>query len=316
MRKGSGSSATPTSKASYQGAATDPEMTVPPGSAPMRLDDPHLLEPGNLHDDRTYMTGSRRVVRRTQQTAGPTVRQEHLETQGVPGPMTGPPLSDDERPKVWIATHKAPPDPDPRLVLLREPDSARSAAFRVMRHRLVDRGDPRVIAVTSAGARDGKTTCAANLALALGELGRAKVLLLEANFRAPQIAVMFGFLPPECFSAQLQRHRDKPLDPWSIVEVFSPSLHVLAVKPGEVNRPLLDAPAFAIAIEMLQRIGYDYIVVDTPPVLGAADANLIEDYVDATVLACRSGQTLGRSLRAAIEQLSADKLLGVALMDG
>lgn len=314
MRRGSGSSATPSSKADYQGS-TDPEMTVPPGSSPLVLEDAQLIESGSLHDDRTSMTGSKRVVRRTQQSAGPTLRSDHLQTQAVPGPIVPPVLSDEERPKVWIATHKAPPDPDPRLVLLREPDSARSAAFRVMRHRIVDRGDPRVIAVTSAGARDGKTTCAANLALALGELGRAKVLLLEANFRAPQIAVMFGFLPPECFSAQLQRHRDKPLDPWSIVEVFTPSLHVLAVKPGELNRPLLDAPAFAIALEMLQRIGYDYIVIDTPPVLGSADANLIEDYVDATVLACRSGQTTGRALRAAIDQLSPNKLLGVALLD-
>ncbi len=288
-------------------------MTVPPGGKPIVLDDPHLLEE-SLHDDRTSMTGSKQVVRRAQPSAGPTVRKDHLATQGVQTPAHLD-VPDDERPKVWIATHKAPPDPDPRLVLLREPDSARSASFRVMRHRLVDRGDPRVIAVTSAGAREGKTTCAANLALALGELGRAKVLLLEANFRAPQIAVLFGFLPPECFSAQLQRHRDKPLDPWSIVEVFSPSLHVLAVKPGQINRPLLDAPAFSIAIEMLQRIGYDYIVIDTPPVLGSADANLIEDYVDATILTCRSGQTLGRSLRSAIEQLSAHKLLGVALID-
>ncbi len=220
-----------------------------------------------------------------------------------------------ERPKVWVATHKAPPDPDPRLILVREPDSARSASFRVLRHRIADRGDPRIIAVTSPGPRDGKTTCAANLALALSEFGRAKVLLLEANLRAPQLAVLFGFLPPECFSVQLQRHRERPMDPWSVVEAFSPALHVLAVKPGEANRPLLDAPAMSIALEMLQRVGYDYIVVDTPAVLGSADINLIEDYVDAVLLTARSGRTFGRSLRAAIEQLSPHKLLGVTLLD-
>ena len=308
IRRGSVTGQPPSSRTDYQ-KGTDPEMTVLAGEpTPVELDDPALIEAGSLHDDRTSMIAAKNVVRRAQAMAGPTMRVDSSLQKGVA-------LTDEERPKVWVATHKAPPDPDPRLVLLREPDSARAASFRVMRHRMVDRGDPRIIAVTSAGARDGKTTCAANLALALGELGRAKVLLLEANFRAPQIAVMFGFLPPECFSMQLQRHRDRPLDPWSIVEVFSPSLHVLAVKPGEVNRPLLDAPAFAIAIEMLQRIGYDYIVIDTPPVLGSADANLVEDYVDATILACRAGQTLGRSLRAAIDQLSPRKLLGVALID-
>ncbi len=260
------------------------------------------LQPSSLHEDPTTMNVSARAVRD---------RVQHMTARLDPAAA----IPELERPKVWVATHKAPPETDPRLILVREPDSVRSASFRIMRHRLHERGNPRVVAVTSAGPREGKTTCAANLALALSEFGRAKVLLLEANFRAPQIAVLFGFLPPECFSVQLQRHRDRPLDPWSIVEAFSPALHVLAVKPGEADRPLLDAPAFAIAIEMLLRVGYDYIIVDTPPVLGSADVNLIEDYVDAVVLTARSGRTLGRSLREAIDQLSPRKLLGVTLID-
>ncbi len=274
------------------------------GSAPIALEpSPAAAISRSLHDDETRMRPAARPTAR--QPAA--VRPE----RDVPSVL----VAESERPKVWVATHKAPPDPDPRLILVREPDSVRAASFRVMRHRIAERGDPRVIAVTGPGSRDGKTTAAANLALALSEFGRARVLLLEANMRAPQIAVLFGFLPPECFSVQMQRHRDRPMDPWSIVEAFSPSLHVLAVKPGESNRPLLDAPAFAIAIEALLRVGYDYIVIDTPGVLGSADVNLIEDYVDAVILTARSGRTMGRSLRAAVEQLSPRKLLGVMLLD-
>ena len=261
-------------------------------------------------DDATSLPAAATQLVRAMGLPSPTMRSDSA-------PAAVPPsvIAEAERPKVWVATHKAPADPDPRLILVREPDSLRAASFRVMRHRLAERGDPRVIAVSSAGARDGKTTCAANLALALSEFGRAKVLLLEANFRAPQIAVLFGFLPPECFSLQLARHRDRPLDPWSVVEAFTPSLHVLAVKPGAANRPLLDAPAFAISLEMLRRVGYDYMVVDTPPVLGSADVNLIEDYVDAVVLTARAGRTKGRELRAAVEQLTPRKLFGVTLLD-
>ena len=62
------------------------------------------------------------------------------------------------RTQVWVATHKPPDDPDPRLILVREPDSERAASFRVLRHRLQERGDPRVFAVTSAGRKEGKTT--------------------------------------------------------------------------------------------------------------------------------------------------------------
>lgn len=219
------------------------------------------------------------------------------------------------RTQVWVATHKPPENPDERLILVREPDSARAASFRVLRHRLQERGDPRVIAVTSAGPREGKTTCAVNLAMALGECGRARVLLVEANLRTPALAPLFGFLPPECFTAQMARHKEKPLDAWSVVEVFSPSLHVLAVKPDAPGRPLLDGPALAIAIEMLAQAGYDYLVIDTPPVLGAADVNLIEDCADGVLFTAWSRTTSGRALRQAVEQLAPAKLLGVTLLD-
>ncbi|HZS41696.1 MAG TPA: P-loop NTPase [Polyangia bacterium] len=230
---------------------------------------------------------------------------------------SGPPPADTQKTKVWVATHKLLADPDPRLILLREPDSPRAASFRVLRHRLAEQNDPRTIVVSSAEAGDGKTTCAVNLALALGECGRARVLLVEANLRAPTLAALFGFLPPECFSAQLERHRERPLDPWSVVEVGSPSLHVVAVKPGASTegRPLLDGVAFGIAIDMLKRGGYDYLVLDTPPVLGSADVNLIEDFADGVLLAARSRKSSSRALRRAVEQLQPGKILGVTLLD-
>jgi Mrp family chromosome partitioning ATPase len=235
----------------------------------------------------------------------------------APESFSDGPTGEHQRAKVWVATHKPPEDPDPRLILLCDPDSPRAASFRVLRHRLQERDDPRVIAVTSAHPREGKTTCAANLAMALGECGRAHVLLVEANLRAPALAALFGFLPPECFTVQLGRHRESPLDPWSVVEVFSPALHVAAVKPGpeNENRPLLDGVAFAAAIDALKRAGYDYVVIDTPPVLGDADVNLIQDAADGVLLTARSRQSSGRALRDAIEQLAPSKLLGVTLLD-
>jgi len=255
------------------------------------------------------------IVERERVTT-PMPVQSSAQTQQL-APAATPAPADTVKTKVWVATHKLPADPDARLILLREPDGPRAASFRVLRHRLQERNDPRTIVVSSPDAGDGKTTCAVNLALALGECGRARVLLLEANLRAPSLAALFGFLPPECFSAQLERHRERPLDPWSVVEVGAPWLHVAAVKPGASTegRPLLDGVAFGIAIDMLKRGGYDYLVLDTPPVLGSADVNLVEDFADGVLLMAWSRKSSSRALRRAIDQLQPGKILGVTLLD-
>lgn len=256
------------------------------------------------------------VILATQQVLTREVPPDVLEALAAEGAVERQPAVSVRKTEVWVATHKAPDDPDRRLILVREPDSSRAASFRVLRHRLQQRGDPRVIAVTSAGAREGKTTCAVNLALALGECGRARVLLVEANLRSPSLAPLFGFMPPQCFSVQMQKHKEKPMEGWSVVEVYSEYLHVLAVQPTELGgRPLLDGPAFAIAMETLGQAGYDYIVVDTPPVLGSADVNLIEDSADGVLFTARARATRSRALRAAMEQLAPAKLLGVMLLD-
>src|SRR5262245_780030 len=68
------------------------------------------------------------------------------------------------RTQIWVSEHGRPTELDPRLILLREPDSERAASFRLLRYRLAERGNPRAIVVTSAEPRSGKTTCAVNLA--------------------------------------------------------------------------------------------------------------------------------------------------------
>src|SRR5262249_45989884 len=71
------------------------------------------------------------------------------------------------RPKPTIALEHAdlPESLDARLVMLRDPTSSQARAYRALRHRLLSTPDIRVIAITSARPGDGKTTCAANLAL-------------------------------------------------------------------------------------------------------------------------------------------------------
>ncbi len=205
---------------------------------------------------------------------------------------------------------------DDRLVLVRSPESPRAAAFRVLATRIETIGHPQVIVVSSAVPGEGKTTCAANLALALGECRRARVLLVEASVRKPQLADMFGFSPPWCFAQQLEEHRAKPDDRWSVVDIEPHGLHVAAADTRSEIRPLIDAPAFAFAMTRLRAAGYDHIVVDAPSVLGSAEVNLIQAASDGVILAVAANRSRGRDVKAAVEQLGNENILGTILMAG
>ena len=217
-------------------------------------------------------------------------------------------------PEIGLTQHHLPEGEqlDPRLVLVSDPDSDRAASFRVLRHHLLELGRPQVIVVSSALHGDGKTTTAINLALALAECGRAKVLLAEAHLRHPQIGSAVKLVPPWCFAEQLAAHRNQPMLPWSLVEIPQLWLHVAAVNPRIEKTQLLDAPAFAIAMERLRTV-YDHIVIDAPPVLGSADVNLMSDAADAVVLAVRAKRTTTREVRKAIDQVGASKVVGTVL---
>lgn len=208
---------------------------------------------------------------------------------------------------------RLPEDLDPQIVMVRDPYSVRADAYRALRHRLSASGDPRIIAVSSPRGGEGKTICAINLALALREGARGRVLLAEANLRAPSIAAILGFVPPECFSIQLARHRRSPLDPWVAVEQVPP-LHVMAIDASKHRAPLIDPVAFSIAMDRLRLAGYDYIVVDTPPVLGSADVNMISDSVDGVLLTVWRRKSTGKALKQAVEQLGASTVLGTVFM--
>jgi Mrp family chromosome partitioning ATPase len=233
------------------------------------------------------------------------------------GSSAAPMAKVQEPPEIGLTQHKLDPDGriDRRLILYIDPDAERAARFRILRHHLMDHGRPQVIVVSSPEPGEGKTTCALNLALALAECGRARVLLVEATMRRPQLAAVFRFVPPWCFAEQLSAHRQQPLLPWGFVDIPDLWLHVAAVNPRVEQSQLLDAPAFAIAMERLRMAEYDHIVIDAPAVLGSAEVNLLQDAADGVLLTCKAKHTTARTLRTAVEQLSPTKILGTVLFD-
>jgi len=225
-------------------------------------------------------------------------------------------VSDDGSPGSEFVQVQQPvpiPEMDPSLPMLGPPDSPGAASFRILRHRLVERPATNAVLVTSSQEGEGKTWCALNLAVALGEGGRAKVLLLETNFRFPSLASRIGFDPPSCFAQQLALHRENPNQPWIVVATSVPWLHVAAVAPESKARPIVDA-ALKLFLQEFRRAGYSHIVLDSPAILGSADVNLLEESVDGVLLTVKAGQSRARALRKAIAQVGGKKLLGFALL--
>ncbi len=299
----------PSSGGAGADAGPDPDRARAFGATEMP--GPQLVKPESASRDAGSVAGeaaqaAAQLVPMAQPSGGPTVGNTAVFHKTA--------LENDSLDLVRVHRAPLPRSIDPRLLMLSAPDSPAAASFRVLRHRLGERKGVKVLLVASPRAGEGKTLCAVNLALALGEAGRARVLLLEANYRCPSLARLLGFRPLLCVSEQLELHRTRPMQPWVVVESVAPWLHVAAVEPDTETRPLLDGPALKLGIEKLRRAGYDYIVIDSPAILGSADVNLIEEAADGILMTMWAGKSSARALRKAVEQIGSSKLVGIALL--
>jgi Mrp family chromosome partitioning ATPase len=203
---------------------------------------------------------------------------------------------------------------DPLIVFLLEPYSPRADAYRAVRRKLTSSGNPRVIGVTSANKAEGKTTLAVNLALTLREGARGQVLLIEANLIAPSFSRLFGFPPPVCFLLQLAQHLEDPRRPWVAAEPMA-RLHVMGIDATIKHPPLLDSVAFTSGMERLLQAGYEYIVIDSPPVLGSVNCNVITDSVEGMIFSALPMVSRRKEMRKAVEQLEPAACFGVVVLD-
>ena len=213
---------------------------------------------------------------------------------------------------------------DPRLVLLIDPDSARSASYRSLRDMLLGKGLPRVLAITSPRPNEGKTTCAVNLALALAEQPPTRVLLLDGNFFSPCLAGIFT-IDASTSEATPRAHPSGPDDrptldlgllaPYRISEI-SGGLHVAAIvrDSGEPVRRF-DGRWLEQVVGHLRASSYDHVIIDAAALEGSPNVTQLISVADATLLTVRSSASTTGALRRAAEQIPPRRGIGVVLMD-
>lgn len=186
-----------------------------------------------------------------------------------------------------------------------QPDSVVAHAFRSLRNNLLvvtQQQMPKVINITSTDASEGKSSTSINLATAFAQSGK-KVLLIDADLRRPTLHKHFGLDNTKGLGNYLAGldELDPLVRPTSI-----PDLHVITsgpITPHAVE--LLSSGRLNQLIEQAEnkQDGFDLVMIDSPPVLGLADALLIGNRVHATLFVVACNETRRNPLRAAYERL-------------
>jgi len=201
---------------------------------------------------------------------------------------------------------------DARLVLMHDPASPQARSYRALRHRLLSVPDVHVVAVTSPRPGDGKTTCAANLALALAEDASLRVLLVDGNVVRPALARLFGFSPAESLVDRITRFADAA-PPYPVATIRGTRVHVAALPEAPEQRRLERSLLGAALYEL--RSAYDYIVIDAGAVLESADADVVGECADSVVLVGRAWVSHKADFVGALEALAPAPILGTVLLD-
>ncbi len=189
---------------------------------------------------------------------------------------------------------------DERRVLVRDAPMSRAAeAYRAVRSSLLFRREDvvpdgrrgYVVMVTSPGPKEGKTTTAANIAVAFAEAGMT-VLAVNCDFRRPNLRRMF----------------DQPDEPGKVVATTVPNLWMVtnAVADAGANPAKVVAVQRA-AVEQL-RDNYDIILLDTAPLLTTNDPIDVVRVADTVVLVVRAEQTRAEALRQAVQTMAHHKV--------
>lgn len=203
------------------------------------------------------------------------------------------------------------PSSDSHLIDTSKPNEAPAEEFRTLRTRLnhLQTLQPiHTIVVTSPSPAEGKSFAAVNLALAESQLEGNPTLLMDCDFRRPIVHNLFqierspGLTDYLTGKAQLED---------CIRRIGSTNLYILPAGDAVVNPlELLNLREMKALLDQLPQV-FNWVVLDSPPLLFAADANLLSTLCSGTVLVVRIGATTIDSVTRAMSSLCENNVLGI-----
>jgi capsular exopolysaccharide synthesis family protein len=186
-----------------------------------------------------------------------------------------------------------------------QPNSAAAEAYRKLRTNVWYNGrdeEVSTVVVTSPGSKDGKSVTSANLAVVTARAGHS-TLLIDADLRRPRLHEVFDASQAPGLAEALQDDlREHVMEKASVEN--------LCVLPagGRLENPskTLGSQEFGKFLSRAQQ-HFDYVILDSPPVLATADSAILAAQCDETLCVVRAGRTTESELQDAMEMLDGVK---------
>ena len=187
---------------------------------------------------------------------------------------------------------------------LRDPKSSVSESYNSLRSSLLystSRGLPRTLLITSSQAAEGKSTTSLAVATGIAKLGR-RVVLIDVDMRRPSVHGLFKLDNKQGLTSVLTHQL-------SVEEALVPSgIENLTVIPSGPIPPsptdLLSSNVMAALLEQLQE-QFDVVILDSPPVMGLADAPLLSAMVQGVIMVIQADRGRRGSLKNSLKRLRA-----------
>jgi protein-tyrosine kinase len=202
------------------------------------------------------------------------------------------------------------PAPEAHLLDIERPHEEPAEEFRSLRTRLnhiQSQQELRSIVITSASPAEGKTFTAVNLALSQAQL-ESPVLLADLDLRRPVVHNLFQCDKSPGFSDFILG--EKPLEE-CIRHIEGSNLYVMPAG-SQVKNPLelLNMRQVKHTLDQFRGV-FGWVILDTPPLLFSADANLLATLTDGTLIVVRIGATTYDNVIRAMQTLCENNVLGI-----
>ena len=205
------------------------------------------------------------------------------------------------------------PSVDSHLIDMSKPHEAPSEEFRTLRTRLnhLQSLQPlSTLVVTSPSPAEGKSFAAVNLALAEAQLANNPTLLIDCDFRRPIAHSLFQLdRSPGMTDYLLGKCKLED----AIHKIAGTGLYVMTAGEAVINPlELLNLREVKVMLDHLPSV-FKWTILDSPPLLFAADANLLSTLCSGTVLVVRVGTTTIDSVTRAMQSLCENNVLGIVV---